>query len=100
MSDTWQCVRRALLRVAPGAYCEKRSHEVFTQPVGCVRIAAIELLVAFIDKSRDPKQEPNIPPLIEEVMAFFFQHTESDFIGIEVCAALVPRCAPARPSVL
>jgi len=88
---------RALLRVAPGAYCEKRSHEVFTQPVGCVRIAAIELLVAFIDKSRDPKQEPNIPPLIEEVMAFFFQHTESDFIGIEI-VQLVRRVLASKMS--
>lgn len=59
-------------------------HQIFETPVGSVRIAAIELLVAFIDKIRDARVETFIPGLIEEVMVFFCNHTSNDFIGIEM----------------
>ena len=75
---------RAMLGKAPGAYSEARKHEIFEKPVGSMRIAVVELLVAFIDKTRDPLAEPHLPPLIEEVMVFFCEHTKNDFIGIEM----------------
>lgn len=75
---------RALLGQAPSSYAEERKHEIFEQPVGSIRIAVIELLVAFIDKTRDPAVEPQLPGLIEEVMVFFCEHTKNDFIGIEM----------------
>eukprot|EP01048_Picozoa_sp_COSAG05_P013973 COSAG05_NODE_1540_length_4597_cov_383.329257_2_plen_642_part_00 len=75
---------QALLKNNPKAYCEKRKHDMYETPVGSVRIAVIELLVAFIDKCRDPVVEPTMPCLIEQVMLFFFNHTMNDFIGIEM----------------
>ena len=75
---------RSLLERAPNGYCEKRKHEMYERPVGSVRIATVELLVAFIDKCRDPVVEPTMPLLIEQVMLFFFNHTMNDFIGIEM----------------
>jgi hypothetical protein len=55
---------RSILAQAPGSYAEARKHEVFEQPVGAIRIAVIELLVAFIDKSRDQRVEAQLPSLI------------------------------------
>jgi hypothetical protein len=75
---------RLLLQISPLPYCEERSHQVFETPVGSVRIAVIELLVAFIDKVRDARVEKVIPGLVEEVMVFFCEHTGNDFIGIEM----------------
>jgi hypothetical protein len=89
---------RAMLQNVPGAYCEDRKHKVYERPVGSVRIAVVELLVAFIDKSRNTTVEPVMPELIEEVMLFFCDNTMNDFIGIEmvqlvrrVLASNVPR---------
>ena len=75
---------RGLLKVAPGSYCEKRKHEVFEKPVGSIRIAVVELLVAYIDKSRNAAAESAMPGLIEEIMIFFCNNTMNDFIGIEM----------------
>eukprot|EP01047_Picozoa_sp_COSAG01_P045239 COSAG01_NODE_4152_length_5292_cov_39.741190_4_plen_595_part_00 len=75
---------RMLLQNAPGAYCEDRKHCIYERPVGSIRIATIELLVAFIDKSRDSVVEPTIPQLIEEAMLFFAANTTNDFVGIEM----------------
>lgn len=75
---------RSMLGHAPSSYAEERKHEIFEQPVGSIRIAVIELLVAFIDKTRDQAVEAELPGLIEEVMIFFCEHTKNDFIGIEM----------------
>jgi hypothetical protein len=75
---------RSMLGHAPRSYAEARKHEVFEQPVGSMRIAVIELLVAFIDKTRNQAVEAQLPGLIEEVMVFFCEHTKNDFIGIEM----------------
>eukprot|EP01052_Picozoa_sp_SAG31_P040211 SAG31_NODE_5769_length_2335_cov_1.097496_3_plen_264_part_00 len=78
------CYDRKLLDANPSTYCEQRKHQIFESPVGSVRIATIELLVAFIDKIRDARVEGCIPGLIEDVMVFFCNHTSNDFIGIEM----------------
>jgi hypothetical protein len=75
---------RSILGHSPSSYAEARKHEIFEQPVGSIRIAVIELLVAFIDKTRDQSVEAQLPGLIEEVMVFFCEHTKNDFIGIEM----------------
>ena len=84
---------RSLLLVTQTSLCENRDHQIYTAPVGSVRIATVELLVAYIDKMSPDNAKWSVScedqisgsgRLIEQIMCFWLSHTKNDFIGIEM----------------